>query len=310
MILDIDAPLFFYYFPTDPHQFLSESFMNLNAGKADKIVRLIQDTDKVQMGLLAGIRDEVLLSPFSAPFGGFHFKSENIYPLAMESYLNDLKDYARNQNLLKIKLTLAPDIYSHTSNSKLVNVFTRMGFNMLTPDITNWVDLSQFQEIYTVGASRTYYNQAIKNKLTFHQVSDLSEIELIYDLVVENRARMGRPIHMTFDNLQQTSKLFPTDYFKVINTNEEIVAGAIFYRAHPQIAYAVFWGDGINGRPVRAMDFLVFQLLSHYKKLGYQFIDLGISTEAGIPNEGLLRFKETHECCSSLRYTFTWPVNK
>jgi hypothetical protein len=53
------------------------------------------------------------------------------------------------------------------------------------------------------------------------------------------------------------------------------------------------------------MDFLVLQLWSHYKALGYRYIDLGISTESGVPNEGLLRFKETHECVSSLRHTLT-----
>ena len=310
MILNIDAAQFFYYFPTAPHQFSSEAFMNLNAGKVDKIVRLIQDTEKVQMGLIAGIHDGKLVSPFSAPFGGFHFKSEQVYPSAIESYLSDLQDYALSENLQEMRVTLAPDIYSHSSNAKLVNVFIRLGFKMLNPEITNWVDLNEFREMFSVGASRTYYNQAERNKLEFQLVTEISEMEMIYNLVLENRARMGRPIHMTFANLQETGKLFPTDYFKIVDTKGEIVAGAIFYRAHPQIAYAVFWGDSINGRPVRAMDFLVFQLWNHFKKIGYRFIDLGISTESGIPNQGLLRFKETHECISSLRYSFTWVFNK
>jgi hypothetical protein len=54
------------------------------------------------------------------------------------------------------------------------------------------------------------------------------------------------------------------------------------------------------------MDFLVFNLWSHYKAAGFTLIDLGISTVEGIPNEGLLRFKETHECQSSLRFTLKW----
>jgi hypothetical protein len=137
-------------------------------------------------------------------------------------------------------------------------------------------------------------------------VSSEEESEIIYDLIADNRSRMGRPIYMTFENIMETAGLFTTDFFKVTNADEQIVAGAIFYRAHKSVAFAVFWGDAPEGRTVRAMDFLVLNLWSFYKEKGYHFVDLGISTESGIPNEGLLRFKETHECLSSLKYTFSW----
>jgi lysylphosphatidylglycerol synthetase-like protein (DUF2156 family) len=111
---------------------------------------------------------------------------------------------------------------------------------------------------------------------------------------------------MTFQDIINTSELWPVDFFRVDDSKGEIVASAIFYRAHPIISYAVFWGDNEIGRPLRAMDFLSFNLWKYYKKLGYPYIDLGTSTESGIPNNGLLRFKETHECFSSLRYSFKW----
>ena len=84
MITNINASKFNYYFPTDPHQFISEEFIVLNEEKVDKVVRLVQDIKKVQIGLIAGVRGGILLSPFSAPFGGFHFKNEKIYPAAIK----------------------------------------------------------------------------------------------------------------------------------------------------------------------------------------------------------------------------------
>jgi hypothetical protein len=305
MNLNVDASLFEYYFPHSPHPFLSEPFLQLNAGKVDRIVRLAQDTDKVQIGLIGGIRNNRIVSHFSAPFGGFHFRNEQVYPSVIEHFLTELDDYAVAEKITEIQITLAPDIYSLSSNAKLVNTMTRNGFVAQMPEITNWVDLKLFQNVYSLGVSRTYYNQALKNKLVFQLIGEVNEMEIIYDLVVANRARMGRPIHMTFGDLLNTGKVFSTDYFKVTDQKGAIVAGAVMYRAHPEIAYAVFWGDNPDGRPVRAMDFLVFNLWRHYKEIGYRYIDLGISTENGIPNDGLLRFKETHECVSSLRYTMT-----
>jgi lysylphosphatidylglycerol synthetase-like protein (DUF2156 family) len=66
------------------------------------------------------------------------------------------------------------------------------------------------------------------------------------------------------------------------------------------------WGDDEIGRPLRAMDFLTFNLWQHYKISGFDYIDLGTSSLKGIINEGLLRFKETHNNISSIRYSFEW----
>lgn len=307
---NIDTKEYNYFFPNDPNPFISEKFIDLNSHKVDRIVRLVQESDKVQIGLIAGIKDNVLRSPFSAPFGGFHCKGENIYTSVIESFIQDLIFYAQTENIKEMDITLPPDIYCQRSNAKIVNALTRFGFKMQLPDITNSVYLREFNNVYTHNASRTYYNQALNKKLTFAEATTTQEKETIYKIITENRARMGRPIFMTLDDILRTSTIFPTDFFKVENAAGEISAGAILYRPHEEIVYALFWGDVFEGRSDRAMDFLILNLWSHYKSAGFTYIDLGISTEAGNPNEGLLRFKETHESTSSLRYTFTWSSEK
>ncbi|MEI7675350.1 MAG: hypothetical protein WCJ03_01105 [Bacteroidales bacterium] len=309
MIIDVDAKQFRQKLPTDPHPFVSEKFTEMNAYKVDRIVRLIQDVDKVPLGLVAGVKDNVLLSPFSAPFGGFHYKNENIYPSTIDSFLAELIEYARCEQLKKIHITLPPDLYSMSFNAKTINSFVRLGFQMEIPDTTNWVELKTFNDAYTYPDSRTYYNQAVKHGLSFQTVSTHSEIEAIYELIVDSRVRMERPIYMTLDDVLNTSKLFPTDFLSVTKPTGELVAGAIFYRINT-IAFAVFWGDAISGRSLRAMDFMAIHLWSYYKKLGFHIVDLGKSSESGVPNEGLLRFKETHECVTSLKYTFTYLLNE
>jgi hypothetical protein len=134
--------------------------------------------------------------------------------------------------------------------------------------------------------------------------------EGIYKLICENRAKFGRPVYMTLDDILSTGLIWPAEFFKVESAERQIVASAIFYRSHDDICYAVFWGDNDEGRPLRAMDFLLLNLFAYYKEAGFRYIDLGISTENGIPNEGLLRFKESHEAFSSLRYRFMLEIKK
>ena len=302
----IDANDYKKLFPTDPNPFISEGFISINSNKVDRIVRLVQDVDKVQLGLVAGIKDDVLLSPFSAPFGGFHYKGESIYTSVIESFVSDLQSFAINSGLKEIRITLPPDIYNNRNNAKLTNVLMRNGFQIPIPDITNHIDLKRFKNVFTHNSSRTYYNQALNKGLGFAETKQESDKKTIYDLIVENRIRMGRPIHMSFEDVVKTANFFPTDFFKIVNADQEIIAGAMMYRFHKEIVYALLWGDDLKGRSDRAMDFLVFNLWSHYKAAGFHYIDLGISTVEGIPNEGLLRFKETHECQSSLRFHFKW----
>lgn len=303
---ELTASAYYEYFAFNRNPFVKRAFIELNSHKVDSILYLVPDDDKVQIGLVAGLRNNILLAPFSAPFGGFHFKGEQIYTSAIDSFLKSLLAYLEEKDIAELHLTLPPNIYSESSNAKIVGAFTRLGVPSQHPDITNYVDLREFQNHFTNNASRTYYNQAVKKSLSFSQTHDLEEQRIIYQIIKENRSRMGRPIFMTFENVKETSAVFATDFFTVRNINNEITAGAIFYRDHPEIVYALFWGDSQHGRQDRAMDFLIFNLWSHYKSLGYHYIDLGISTESGVPNEGLLRFKETHECKSSLRYTFVW----
>ncbi|SMO49914.1 hypothetical protein SAMN06265379_10230 [Saccharicrinis carchari] len=304
MLIEVDEKIFGQYFYDDPHPFNTKAFVELNKAKAEKIIRLVEDTEKPEIGLLAGIHKGKLLSPFSAPFGGFHFKKENMYSHKIDTFMLSFKEYLLSQNYKDCNLTLPPDIYHQTFNAKCVSALNRAGFISKTPEITSWIDLQEVQDKYKQKNSREYYRQAQRNKLVFEQVQSQLDREEAYRLICQNRAKFNRPIYMSLDDLQQIENLWPVDFFKVSNPDGEMLASAIFYRWKHQVVYAVFWGDNEKGRPLRAMDFLLLNLWQFYKQHNYRYVDLGISTEDGIPNSGLLRFKETHEAVSSLRYRF------
>ena len=308
-MIEVDSGRFQSFFPTSPHPFVSQAFVELNQHKVERIVHLVEDKKKPGMGLVAGIREGKIRSPFSAPFGGFHFRSENVYSSEVDEFVSSLKDYIISEGLQGMELILPPDLYHSTFNAKCVSALLRSGFKSNLPDITSWIELDQFQGSFSYKNSREYYRQALRNNLAFEHVEDEQGKMEVYELIRENRARFGRPIFMSFDDVRATSKLWPTDFFKVSSPDPAIVASGIFYRYHPQVVYALFWGDNEAGRPLRAMDFLSFKLWTFYKDLGFKQIDIGISTESGIPNEGLLRFKENHDAISSIRHSFSWTHN-
>ena len=76
MLTDVDPATYGNSFPTNPHPFISEPFIELNRRKAEKVLRLVEEGNKAAIGLVAGVKNGMLHSPFSAPFGGFHFRKE------------------------------------------------------------------------------------------------------------------------------------------------------------------------------------------------------------------------------------------
>lgn len=306
MLIEVSGNEYKQHFRSDTHPFISEQFAELNKFKVDKLVRLITDSGNISIGLVAGIKENMILSPFSAPFGGFHYRNEHIFISEIEQFLIELKDYVKINNFSKILLSLPPSIYQKSFNAKAINSLIRLGYEMILPEITCWVDLRQFSGRFSYKMSRNNYKTALRYNLTFNTLTNQEEKETAFKLVYENRLQFGREIHMTFDELMQTNRLWPIDFFGVNNSEGQMVASAIFYQFPNSIAYGVFWGDNLIGRQLKSMDFLSYNLWSYYKSLGFTYIDLSTSTESGIPNETLLRFKENHECSSSLRFGFSY----
>lgn len=306
MIINIPENDYYKKFPLNPHFFVSKEFLNLNKLKVDQIYRLVEDTSNPSIGIVAGLKDGYLYCPFSAPFGGFHYSHELVYSNVIYEFINNLKYFIKTHELKGIKITLPPNIYHETINAKLINCLFNSGFKVLSLDINSSIDLVSFNNTYNEKSSQKHLNQAIKHNLCFKELTEVNEKRIAYEIIKANRIKFERPIYMSFSDLEDMISICNVDYFGVYNTSNEMVAASINYRKHKTIVQGVFWGDNEKGRPLRAMDFCIFKLIKHFKQCGYKFFDIGISTEDSIPNEGLLRFKETHEAISSLRYTFSW----
>ena len=143
------------------------------------------ENEKVSIGLIAGIKDEVLLSPFSAPFGGFHFRHDNIFTSEIDQFILQLTEYAASAKISKtIKLTLPPDIYHHSFNSKMSNALMRNGFSTELPEIINWIDLKQFQREFSCRNARQNYNASLRCKFFIPIVFTIQdEKERAYQIV-------------------------------------------------------------------------------------------------------------------------------
>src|SRR5690554_3081256 len=305
MLVEVSKKEYRRFFPTDASPFISEAFIELNEKKQDKVIRLIKKNN-YSIGLLAGIKDGIMRSPFSAPFGGFHYRNEHLAYDLVYKFLSSLKEYALNEQLKKISITLPPDPYQINMNAKLINAFIRLGFKMETPDLNNVVNLKKFTGKWVKSEVAQNCRKAIKNGLIWSKTTDIDEMKEAYDVIHNNRTGLGRKIHMTLEDILDVKEVLPVDFFIIRDVDEICVGAAVLYRGHEKIVQGVFMGGDLERRNLGVIDYMYLKLYNYYKEMGFDYLDMGTSSLQGDPNMGLLRFKEIHESETSLRYTFTW----
>ena len=301
----IEIPLEEYEktFTMEPHPFISIKYLKINAHKTDALICLVPSDKKFKMGLISGISEKVLKSPFSAPFGGFHFNNNRIYYSYINNFIEALKQYII-RNYRGIDILMPPDFYHYSINTKCIHSMICADFTLGIPEINNWIDLHYYNCNYPDPQVKRNLIKS-NNILSFSLIPDINDKEKCFEIIVANRKRLNRSIHMDFNDILEMAKIVPIDFFGVTEKNN-LVASAIIYRMNNNIVKIIFWGDSDYGRTVHAMDFLIDKLWIYYLNEGYTIIDVGTSSDIGIPNDGLMRFKENHGCHSSLLFNFKW----
>jgi hypothetical protein len=305
MLVEVSQKEYRKHFPTDASPFISESFISLNELKQDKILRLMKQ-DESSIGLLVGLKDGVLRSPFSAPFGGFHYNHEYMFYDQVYNFLSDLKEYVADNGFKQVIITLPPVLYQVNMNAKFVNAFIQLGYTMEKPDINNWVNLKKFDGVWVKSVVAQNCRKAVKHGLIWSVATEKKEMEETYGVICNNREEQGRKIFMKLEDILEVKKVFPVDFFQIREKDGNIVGASIFYRGHEKIVQGVFMGDDMEKRNLGIMNYMYFNIYQYYKEMGFEYIDLGASSLYGEPNQGLIRFKELHNCNTSLRITFTW----
>ena len=278
-------------FPSPFHIFNDSYFSKINEYKCDKVIYLIFKDNKYRLGLIAGIRNNILESPFSAPFGGFTFIKEDVKIEIIEKAEFLLYNYCKRNNISAINIILQPLFYSQIFLSKYINVLFRNNYQITNVELDYYFELDKVDNYI----DSIWYNAkknlliAKKNNLTFDKVNDLVSV---YEIIKQNRLSNNKPLNMTIENIKETMNVVSTDLF-VCKLENTPIASSIAFIVNENTVYIPFWGDQPGFKNQKPMNFLSANIFEYYKGLGYMYLHIGISTEKSVPNYGLCDFKES-----------------
>ncbi len=291
--------------------FNSPNFAELNKEKSEEILFLVFYKDnKPKLGIIAGTSNRCLSSPFSAPYGGFSYCKDDVKISIIEEAINLLEAFALKKDINLIKLVLPPEFYHSSFIAKQINVLIRSNFLISTIDLNYQFYTEDFSENYLNEIwynARYHYKKSLEYKLDFQKQETLEGKKLVYDVIQENRLKRGFPLRMTWNQVFSTTEIIPADFF-LLSHNKDYVASAIIFHVAPKMVQVIYWGGLPDFAKYKTMNFLSYSIFDYYQKLGIKIIDIGTSTENGIPNYGLCEFKESIGCRISTKLSFVKSI--
>lgn len=266
---------------------------------------LFQDDKKERFVIPFGEKDGCLLAPFSAPFC---LPGELGKSTSAEHYMEAvpaLEEYAKEVGVGKIKITFPPFLYGKRSISYWLNAAFLCGGKITGLDLNYALNLKKIQE---AGYENLMARNGRKNIRIAHEKADClhrccseSDFQKAYEIIQINRESKGYPLKMSFEQVEWTRKFVKGEWFAVSN-GEEWIAAAVVFPVTGRVVQVIYWGD-IPGNNCKAVNFLAEQLVIYYTDKGFDYLDIGPSTECSRPNYGLISFKESIGCETGCKVT-------
>lgn len=283
------------------------SFHALNLRAGQSVRRIDHEADGRLVGSLVGVVDgDVFHSGHSASFGGPDFVREAEAAATVRAALADAVERLEAEGVRTIRVTARPAHYSG-SEAAVQFALLNLGFSVAGCELSLHIDLEPLAgpDDY-VAALRSPARRALRHALaepfSFAEAADEGAWERGHRLLAANRAAKGRRLALSLDYVRAVRDLFPgrVRMFTLAHDGRDCAA-ALLYRVLPRRELVVYWGDAGHDLPRSPMNLLAFRLVERCLAEGAGSLDLGTSSVAGAPDQGLIQFKRSVLARESLR---------
>lgn len=289
----------------------STVFHEINKYKVDEVRYMVFKGSKYKLAIIAGIAGNTMRFPYSAPFCMFDKLSQNIEVEELEAAFECLEGYCLKNGIKEIMFRLPPAFYDEAFLAKIQNVLLRRNYEISFCDLNYHLcikDEPEFWERLKRNGKKNL-NQAMQYDYRFVRCDTWREKKHAYDIIAENRKSRGYPLRMTWDAVSVTCEATESDFF-LVGLDEKYVASAIIFAVTADIYQVIYWGNLPEYAHQRPMNYLAYRLYMYYVEKGIRILDIGPSSEEGIPNYGLCSYKESIGCVTGSKYTYRKKIVK
>lgn len=236
------------------------------------------------------IKEERAYSPWKASFGGLEV-FEDVPQNALISFVSFLVEKLKSVGIDEIQITGPPEFYHNATELVFYDSLAQFGFN-LTPETGQLLEVTDqpFDKLinrYEAGKLK----KAIDSNMIAEVIST-SFPKRAYKMILDSRQNRNIPVTIKFKELKENYMKF-SDHFIcfTIRKGKEIAAASTGIRVKRDVLYHFFPGSDEKYNKISPMVLLIANEYGYCQRNNIRILDLGLSSEKGIINEGLYRFK-------------------
>lgn len=285
--------------------FCKEHFLELNRDKVEKVRYFLGRDKKNRLAFAVGETENEWKAPYSAPFA-MVVELQKITPIEYYwEFIALLNEAAVKAGICKITILLPPDIYGAGNNSKIINALLGSNYIVEYEEVNYALNLKEIKlDLYKdmlQSNARRNLKISLNSNLLLVKCTNLEEKKAAYEVIQKNHEEKGYPLRMSWKQVEETLDIVNHDVF-LVKKNSEVLASAIIFHVKNNIVQIIYWGNMPGVEMYKPMNFLAYKLIEYYKEQNVAIIDIGPSSENGLPNYGLCSFKESIGCEVSSKY--------
>jgi hypothetical protein len=241
------------------------------------------------------IQDKIAYSPLKATFGGVEFY-EDILGEDLLEFMNQIIQFLKSLMIESIEINSYPEGYLNDYQNKILqNCLSKLNFQVKFTEQNYEISITEksFYETVKGSTAKQLLRTYTKKGYTFQQELN-PNFELIHAFISRSRERKNRPMTMSWKQLTNHFKKFTKNFqlFSVTHS-EVIVSVGVIIKINDNILYTFYLADDEHYLKDSPTTFLLSGIYEYAKQNNFKILDFGITTDKGILNEGLTKFKQS-----------------
>jgi hypothetical protein len=170
-------------------------------------------------------------------------------------------------------------------------------------DLNQHINVNDWQSNDMSKGNRKKVRQAVSAGMNLKQAT-VEDIPKCYEVLFLNRKAIGARVTMKLTEILDAVVNFPSIYkVKYLELGEDVAAMCLTVEIETKVRYVLYWADNLSLRNYSPIALLSQKLVEEARDDGLNFLDLGISSNNGLLNEGLYRFKKNLGAVTSTKKT-------
>ncbi len=291
------------------HLFLSRQFNEFQAHAQRKVLASFgavhEATGKLAACLTLAGSEGNWSSPVTGAFGGIAML-EGVPTHVVETIAANATTWLKADGARSCRVRLPPQSFQDSATAILQNVLFRAGWRLENVDLNfHLLTSSPDQFFASLNETKQKEIRRLKRAGTVFAAVPTAEAQPVYDVIAKNRVHLGHPMTMSWPAVVSLANAFQerVKFFGAFR-GEEILAGAICLSIAKHYLYVFYWGDAPQYRKESPVMCLAEGIVAYSNQAGISVIDLGTSSDASKPDEGLISFKRSLGCSTTTKATF------